>query len=93
MAVFIAVATVLISVIIVLIIIRIVRAHKHQPATGREELIGKTAVVKVTLNPEGTVLIKGERWTAISETGAVKANEEVIITGTDGLRLKVSKKA
>jgi len=52
LAVFIAVATVLISVIIVLIIIRIVRAHKHQPTTGREELIGKTAVVKVTLNPE-----------------------------------------
>ncbi|MFC2122555.1 NfeD family protein [Bacteroidota bacterium] len=93
MAVFIAVATVLISAIIVLIIIRIVRAHKHQPTTGREELIGKRAIVKVALKPEGTVFLKGEHWTAISETGAVKANEEVIVTGTDGLRLKVARKA
>jgi len=69
-----------------------VRAHRHQPTTGREELIGKTAIVKVALNPEGMVFLKGERWAAISETGAVKASEEVIVTGTDGLRLKVSKK-
>jgi len=71
---------------------RIVRTYRRQAATGREELMGKTAVVKVALEPEGTVLFKGERWTAVLEKGRVKAGEEVIITGVDGLTLRVIKK-
>ncbi len=71
---------------------RIVRIYRRQAATGREELMGKTAVVKVALEPEGTVLFKGERWTAVLEKGRVKAGEEVIITGVDGLTLRVIKK-
>ena len=63
-----------------------------KPTTGREELIGKTAMVKVALNPEGTVFIKGERWTAISEEGPVKPGEEVVIKKVDGLTLYVTKK-
>ena len=58
----------------------------------REELAGKTAVVKVALAPEGAVLFKGERWAAISEGGRVEPGEEVIITKVDGLRLWVTKK-
>jgi len=50
---------------------RVIRAHRRQAYTGREELIGKTAIVKVALEPEGTVFFKGERWTAISEKGQV----------------------
>jgi membrane-bound serine protease (ClpP class) len=71
---------------------RIIRAHRRQAYTGREELIGKTAIVKVALEPEGMVLFKGERWTAISEKGRVKPGEEVIITKVDGLTLRVIKK-
>ena len=50
------------------------------------------AVVKVALEPEGTVFFKGERWTAVSEKGRIKPGEEVIITGVDGLILRVTKK-
>jgi membrane-bound serine protease (ClpP class) len=71
---------------------RIVRAHRRQATTGKEELVGKTAVVKVALEPEGMVLFKGERWTAISEKGRVKPGEEVIITRVEGLKLYVTKK-
>ena len=71
---------------------RVIRAHRRQAYTGREELIGKTAVVKVALEPEGTVFFKGERWTAISEKGQVEPGEEVIITKVDGLQLYVTKK-
>ena len=74
------------------VISRVIRAHRRQASTGREELIGKTAVVKVALNPEGTVLFKGERWTAISEAGRVRPGEEVTITKVDGLVLRVTKK-
>ncbi len=71
---------------------RIVRAHRRQAITGREELIGKTAVVKATLDPEGIILYKGERWTAISETGRVEPGEMVIINRVDSLTLYVSRK-
>lgn len=71
---------------------RAITAHRKQAYTGREELVGKTATVKVDLNPEGTVIFKGERWTAISEEGEIKAGEEVVIKKMDGLVLYVIKK-
>ncbi len=71
---------------------RIIRAHRRQAYTGREELIGKKAIVKVALDPEGMVFFKGERWAAISEEGRVEPGEEVIITKLDGLQLYVIKK-
>jgi len=75
-----------------LIVNRVISAHRRQAKTGWEELIGKKAIVKVALNPEGTVLLKGEHWTALSEADPVKAGEEVIVTAVEGLKLKVSKK-
>jgi membrane-bound ClpP family serine protease len=77
---------------LVFVVQRVVWAHRRQASTGREELVGKTAVVKIALDPEGMVLIKGERWTAVSEKGRVKPGEEVIITKVDSLKLWVVKK-
>ena len=88
----IAVVAILIAAVFTFVITRIVRAHRRQAYTGWEELVGKTALVKAALEPEGMVLIKGERWTAISEKGKVKVGEEVIITRVDGLKLYVTKK-
>ena len=69
-----------------------IRAHRRQVSAGREELIGKTAEVKVALEPKGVVFIQGERWTAILDKGRVEPGEEVIITKVDGLKLWVTKK-
>ena len=69
-----------------------IRAHRLQVAAGREDLIGKTAEVKISLEPKGTVFIQGEQWVAVSETGRVEPGEEVIITKVDGLKLYVTKK-
>ena len=69
-----------------------IRAHRHQASAGREELVGKTAEVKIALEPKGIVFIEGERWTAILEKGRVEPGEEVIITKVDGLKLWVTKK-
>jgi membrane-bound serine protease (ClpP class) len=69
-----------------------VRAHRLKVSAGAEELIGRKAVVKQALAPRGMVLVEGERWTAISETGRVEPDEEVFITKVDGLILYVSKK-
>ena len=69
-----------------------IRAHRQQVFAGREELVGKTAVAKIALEPKGVVFIQGERWTAISEKGRVEPEEEVIITKVSGLKLYVTKK-
>ena len=69
-----------------------IRAHRYQIGAGREELVGKMAEVKITLEPKGIVFIQGEQWTAISETGRVEPGEEVIISRVDGLKLYVTKK-
>jgi len=76
----------------VFVVNRAIRAHRYQIGAGREELVGKTAEVKIALEPKGVVFIEGERWTAISEEGRVEAEEEVIITKVEGLKLWVTKK-
>ncbi len=81
-----------ISSITAVIIYRVVRTHRRQPTTGREELKGKIATVRRALTPEGTVFYKGELWTAILDEGEAQPGEEVIITKTEGLKVYVTKK-
>jgi membrane-bound serine protease (ClpP class) len=88
----IAAVTISITAVFAFVINRAIHAHRKQAATGREELIGKRAVVKEALDPEGTVFYKGERWAAISEKGRIEAGEEVAITAVDGLLLNVVRK-
>ena len=54
--------------------------------------IGKPAVVRAALAPEGQVLFRGEHWKAVSESGTLEPGEEVIINRMDNLKLYVSKK-
>jgi membrane-bound serine protease (ClpP class) len=88
----IATVVICIAAFFAFVIQRVVRAHRHQATTGREELIGKIAEVKIALEPKGVVFIEGERWTAVSEKDRVEPGEEVIITRVDGLKLYVTKK-
>jgi membrane-bound ClpP family serine protease len=88
----IAIVCIVITAFMVFVIQRAIVAHRKQAYTGREELVGKTATVKAPLNPEGMVLFKGERWTAISESGEIKVGEDVVIKRVDGLVLYVVKK-
>lgn len=83
---------VIIGTIAGLVIWRVVRSHRRQPTTGREELKGKTATVRTPLKPEGSVFYNGELWTAVLDEGEAKTGEEVIITKTTGLKLHVTKK-
>jgi len=88
--------TVIIAVIVVALVVfvinLVIRAHRQQVSAGREDLVGKIAVVERVLEPKGVVFVEGERWTAVSEKGKVEAEEEVIITKVDGLKLWVTKK-
>ena len=86
------IGTIIIIVSCVFVVYWTIRAHQQQVSAGREELVGKTAVVKIALEPKGVVFIQGERWTAISEKGRAEPEEEVIITKVEGLKLRVTKK-
>jgi len=88
----IAVVVIIVVGFFVFAIQRVVRAHRRQATTGREEFIGKKAIVKKALQPEGMVMFKGELWSAVSESGPVATGEEVIISRVEGLKLYVSKK-
>ena len=68
---------------------RSVRVHRRQVTTGREELVGKTAVTRTPLNPQGQVIFKGEIWEALSVSGHLGSGIPVIITRVDGLILHV----
>lgn len=80
-------------IFLVFAIRRSIRVHRQQVAAGREEMVGRRAVVKEILNPRGTVLVEGERWTAELKSGQAEPEEEVIITGFDSLKLFVEKKS
>ena len=69
-----------------------IRAHRNKIAAGREELVGRTASVEVALEPKGLVLVDGERWTAIMDSGRAEPEEEVIVSKVEGLKLIVTKK-
>ena len=87
--------TIVIVVFVIFLAITIIwgiRAHRRKVSAGREDLVGKTAEVKIALEPKGIVLVEGERWTAVSESGRLEPGEEVIISRVDSLKLYVTKK-
>ena len=78
---------------IIFVIYAIVKGQRRKLSAGIEEMIGKEAVVRTTLNPKGTVLAEGELWTAIAEDSTIESGEEVIIAKTEGLKLWVTRKS
>ena len=87
---------VLIVVIVVVFIIFAVYwsilAHRRKVVGGKEELVGKTAVVETALEPKGVVQVEGELWNAVLDAGHAEPEEEVVITKVEGLKLTVTRK-
>ncbi|MCX7912425.1 MAG: serine protease [Dehalococcoidales bacterium] len=92
MLAFLVIIAIIVVVAIYFVVVWVRRTYRRQVATGREELIGKTATVQTPLKPKGMVLVAGERWTAIIDEGQADPEEEVIITRVEGLKLHVTKK-
>ena len=89
-----AIAIVIIAavVLLVLAIIYGLRAHRKKVTAGREDLLGRVAEVRTTIDPKGVVFVDGENWTAVSESGRIEAGQEVVVTRVEGLKLWVSNK-
>ncbi len=76
---------------VIITIVYGIKAHQRKIGAGVEELIGRTAEVKVALTPKGVVFIDDERWTGVSESGNVPEGEQVTVTRVEGMTLYVKK--
>ena len=72
-------------------IAKVVQAQRRQAVTGREGLVGQMAQARTALDPEGTVLVKGELWHAVGVDDPVEPGEWVEIAAVDGFRLEVKR--
>jgi membrane-bound serine protease (ClpP class) len=70
-----------------------VRAQKTPVRTGEESMSGRVGIARTILNPNGSVQVGGELWSAMLEEGAVKlaAGTRVEVVKVEGLRLVVRK--
>ncbi len=68
----------------------ILRPQLRKPLLGPEASIGKRGRAITELRPEGTVLIDGEYWTAVSME-PVREGEEVGVIEVKGLKLTVKR--
>lgn len=64
-------------------------------STNINSVIGKTGVITLDITGalgQGQIKVLGEVWTAISDSGEdIKAGETAVVTGIDGVKLKVKK--
>jgi membrane-bound ClpP family serine protease len=66
-------------------------ALKKQVTTGLTTLIGFEGEAASDLNPEGTVKVNGEIWSALAEDGTIEKGKSITVVGEDGLKLRVNK--
>jgi len=70
----------------------VVQAQRRRAQTGAEGLVGKPGEAETDLDPEGWVLVQGERWRARSEE-PLRRGERVEVVSMEGLLLRVRKGA
>ena len=71
---------------------KVIAAHRDQPVrTGTEELIGSSAEVRTTIDPEGQVWTQGALWGARLAGGSEPARlgDRVTVEAVEGLTLVV----
>ena len=83
---------VLLATVFVSMAVGLARMRKMRSVTGTEALVGRMAVARTPLAPDGLVFIEGERWRAVLEDGGdVSEGERVRVVSASGLRLLVRK--
>jgi len=85
------IATTLATVVFFVVAVRAALRTFRQPIfSSRQRIVGAQGVVKQTIAPVGTVQVKSELWTAVADE-QVAAGERVVVTGIEGLRLRVAR--
>ena len=65
------------------------RAQKAKPVTGLEGFLGESGITLETLDPNGTVQVHGEIWSAESLKGRIEKGARVRITEMKSFKLYV----
>ena len=68
------------------------RVRKAPPPRALDDFHGETGRVARALDPVGTVLLRGELWSATSDR-PLATGVEVVVIGREGLNLRVSDRA
>ena len=76
----------------ILLVRLVVQAQRRRPQTGAEGLVGRRGEAETGLEPEGWVVVQGERWRARSAE-PVAAHDPVVVESVEGLLLQVRKGA
>ncbi|MGE5263540.1 MAG: NfeD family protein [Acidobacteriota bacterium] len=80
------------AVFFVLILGAAVRGRNFPVLMGTQPLLGAQGVAMSDLAPEGTVQVKSELWTAVTDDGPIQKGQAVEVKQVEGLRLRVVKK-
>jgi membrane-bound serine protease (ClpP class) len=67
-----------------------VQIRSHRPTTGIGGLVGASGRAETPLDPQGWVRVQGELWKARAPERVVPG-ESVVVTGVDGLELRIRK--
>jgi len=76
-----------------LLVRMVLQAQRRRAVTGAEGMAGLGGVADSDLDPEGWVVVQGERWKARSVEDRVPAGEPIRVVSMEGLRLRVRKGA
>ena len=85
---------VILSVLVLFLILALRDSIARGSPSNYSTLIGSEGIVKGTLNPNGTVLVGSEMWSATSLSNLkIDTGKSVVISDYDGVRLIVSEKS
>ena len=76
----------------VIVLGKVVSAHRQAPATGQEGLIGEIGVAMTAIAPHGKVFVRGEYWDAFSDD-SIDVSGQIVVESVKGMQLKVKKTA
>jgi membrane-bound serine protease (ClpP class) len=77
---------------VVVLVRLVVQAQRRRPQTGAEGLVGKSGEAETDLDPQGWVVVQGERWRARSEA-RIGRGDGIEVVSMEGLLLRVRKGA
>jgi membrane-bound serine protease (ClpP class) len=79
------------SLVFLLLLFLVIRAHGRKALTGREGMVGEVGVAQTDLDPEGKVFVHGELWNAQAGTLIPKGSKVKVVKALDSLKIRVEK--
>jgi membrane-bound serine protease (ClpP class) len=80
-----------ISLIFVMLVYLVIKAHSRRSLTGKEGMIGELGQALSPFSPDGKIFVHGEIWRAVSDDRIDKGDKVQVVEVQDHLTLKVKK--